>query len=214
MATTLRHGAYWTEGEVSALLQAIKTNVPMYEITRIHGRTQGAIMNMLRKIVRTYYYRDKLNSKQIQELTGLSEKSVNAVISEGPKFEKTDYIKRKTPSISKMEFPITVQRLHHIGDEYRSMRKKEIVDKYVEKFTKDIIEMAWRESSILDVSEPTTDKRRYVVYGKDIDMIPSDRIALSRGDCVTEIVIEMKRRFPDMVIIQDPLNTYILFDWN
>ena len=72
--TTLRHGAYWTEGEVSALLKAIKTNVSMYEIRNIHGRTEGAITSMLRKIASTYHYRDKLPISQIQELTGLLKK--------------------------------------------------------------------------------------------------------------------------------------------
>ena len=215
--TTLRHGAYWSEGEVSALLQAIKTNVSMYEITRIHGRTNGAIRRMLTKIASTYHFRDKLPIHQIKELTGLSEKTINIVISEGPRTGKTEYIKRKTPVISNMEFPMTVQRLHHIGDEYRAMRKKEIVNKFVEKFTNDIIEMAWNSRSIVGVSEPRKDKRRYIVHGKDMeipDRLPGDFSDLPRSDCINEIVEEMKRRFPDMVIVQDPLGTYILFDWN
>ncbi len=210
MATTLRHGAYWTEGEVSALLQAIKTNVPMYEITRIHGRTQGAIMNMLRKIVRTYYYRDKLNSKQIQELTGLSEKPVNAVISEGPKFEKTDYIKRKTPSISKMEFPIMKERLHNISAEYLASKKKEIVDNFANTITENILSKAYKLQPILGVSEPAKDKRQHIVMLKNTRISPTH----SNEYYIEDILAEMKRRFPDMVIIQDPLNTYILFDWN
>jgi hypothetical protein len=213
-----RQGAYWTESEISALLNAIKTNVSMYEIRNIHGRTEGAIISMLRKIASTYHFRDKLPISQIQELTGLSEKTVNTVISEGPRVGKTDYIKRMKPIISQtMEFPITIQRLHHIGDEYRSMRKKEIVNKFVVKFTKDIIELAWKSSSIAGVSEPNKKDRRYVVYGNDIDIdaaIGSDLVEFPRSDCVTEIVIEMKKRFPDMVIVQDPLGTYILFDWN
>lgn len=112
-----------------------------------------------------------------------------------------------------MEFPITVQRLHHIDNEYRVAKKKEVVNKFVEKFTKDIIEMAWNSHSITDVAEPAKDKRRYVVYGKDLDMSDCP-VYFEKSDCVTEIVAEMKRRFPDMVIIQDPLNTYVLFDWN
>ena len=215
--TTLRHGAYWSEGEVSALLQAIKTNDSMTVITNRHGRTEGAIRSMLRKIASTYHFRDKLPIHQIQELTGLSEKTINIVISDGPRTGKTDYIKRKAPSISNMEFPITVQRLHHIADEYRALKKKEFVNKFVEKFTNDIIEMAWNARSIVGVSEPRKDKRRYVVHGKDMeipDRLPGDFFDLPRSDCITEIVEEMKRRFPDMVIVQDPLGTYILFDWN
>ena len=63
---------------------------------------------MLRKIASTYHYRDKLPVSQIQELAGLSEKTVNTVISEGPKVGKTDYIKRVKPvTHAIMEFPIT-----------------------------------------------------------------------------------------------------------
>jgi hypothetical protein len=211
MATTLRHGAYWTEGEVSALLQAIKTNDSMTVIKNRHGRTEGAIMNMIRKIVRTYYYRDKLNSKQIQELTGLSEKPVNAVISEGPKFEKTDYIKRVKPSISNiMEFPITKERLHNISAEYLASKKKEIVDNFANTITENILSKAYKLQPILGVFEPAKDKRQHIVMLKNTRISPTH----SNEYYIEDILAEMKRRFPDMVIVQDPLNTYILFDWN
>jgi hypothetical protein len=215
MATTLRHGAYWTEGEVSALLQAIKTNDSMTVIKNRHGRTQGAIQSMLQKIASTCHFRDKLPTTQIQEVTGLSEKAVNAVISEGPKSGKTDYIKRvKTSTSNIMEFPITKERLHNISAEYLASKKKEIIGNIVKSFTETIIEIAYSRVSMLGASIPSKDQRQYVVPERVLNKMLSCGVHLDRNDCIIEIVAEMKKRFPDMVIVQDPLNTYILFDWN
>ena len=66
------------------------------------------------------------------------------------------------------------------------------------------------------VAEPAKKNRRLVVNGKDLEMkiCIVGGVWLSPEDCANAIVEEMKKRFPDMVIVQDPLGTYILFDWN
>jgi len=215
--TTLRYGAYWTEGEVSALLQSIKTKEHLSKIASIHGRSLGAITSMLRKIASTFYFRDKLPVSQIQEITGLSDKTITMVLSEGPRSGKMEHIKRMKPIIPQtMEFPITCERLHHFGAEYEMRKKKEQVDFFVNKFTEEILEKAWRSQSMEHVAEPEKKKRRLVVHGKDLEMTicTVNRVWLSPEDCSNAIVEEMKKRFPDMVIVRDPLGTYILFDWN
>ena len=115
-----------------------------------------------------------------------------------------------------MQFPITRERLHHIDVEYIPLKKKEYVDKLVNKFTEEIINRAWNSTSIEGVAEPAKHKRQFVVHGKDIDMsdMSVSEVCFDRKDCMNAIVEEMKKRVPDMVIVQDPLGTYILFDWN
>lgn len=126
---------------------------------------------------------------------------------------KTDYIKRVKLSTSNMEFPITKKRLQNISEEYVSLKKKEIVDKFVNTITETILEKAYRAHSILDVAEPPNYRRQHILRVKDID-ISDCPVDFSMSDCFIKIVAETKKRFPDMIICQDPLNTYILFDWN
>lgn len=215
--TTLRHGAYWTEGEVSALLKAIKTNVPMYEIANIHGRTNGAISSMLRKIASTYHFRDKLPISQIQEVTGLSEKTVNTVISEGPRVGKTEYIKRMKPIISQtMEFPITKDRLQNFGNEFSAICKKKVVDELVESWSTQIIEKAGMESNTIKqyLSEKAIrTSNQLCIYIEKLEL-ENPRYGHNLIYYTDDAFSKLKERFPDIAICIDPLQTYILFDWN
>ncbi len=118
-----------------------------------------------------------------------------------------------------MHFPITKDRLHHFDTEYSQLKKKEQVDFFVKKFTEEILEKAYMSASIEGVAEPAKHKRQLVVRVKeDIEEMMTictiKAVWFTREDCANAIVEEMKKRFPDMVIVRDPLGTYILFDWN
>lgn len=212
MNTTTRHGSLWTEGEISSLLYSAKTKVPIRKIANIHKRSEGAILSMLRKIARTYYYRDKLSVKQIQELISLSETAVNAVISEGPKTEKTDYIKKVVPSTTIMEFPITKDRLHNFKVEYDAHLKKQVIDRLTDDWSNKIFYQASKDTtSMLDSFVPAK-ARQLVINLKNTRLDPTQPYPNSYY--LEDLVSRMKERFPDMAISVDPLQTYVLFDWN
>lgn len=212
-----RHGSYWTESEVSALLQSIKTKEHLSNIASIHGRSLGAITSMLRKIASTYYFRDKLPVSQIQEITGLSDKTITMVLSEGPRSGKMEHIKRMKPIIPQtMEFPITKDRLQNFGNEFSAICKKKVVDELVESWSTQIIEKAGMESNTIKqyLSEKAIrTSNQLCIYIEKLEL-ENPRYGHNLIYYTDDAFSKLKERFPDIAICIDPLQTYILFDWN
>jgi hypothetical protein len=212
-----RNGASWTTGEVSDLMNSIKKRIPVTKIAYGHGRTTGAIKSMLRKVARTYYFRDRLSVDHIQELTGLSEMAIRVVISEGPTTSKTDYIARVAPRpTSTMEFPITKDRLHNFKTEYEAYLKRQVIEKTAEEWSSRIMYQASNASSeVISTSAQSEERkkkmRQHIIHIKGIRL---NQATYPFDYYFEDLFAEMKRRFPDMAIICDPLKTYILFDWN
>jgi predicted nucleic acid-binding Zn-ribbon protein len=80
-------GCKWTEAEEQELLENIKQNIGIEEIAKKHGRTQGAITARLEVIAIRLYNDNMFDIEHIEDLTGLSEKTIKDAIDKKSKNE-------------------------------------------------------------------------------------------------------------------------------
>jgi len=115
--------------------------------------------------------------------------------------------------LEKMKFPMTRQRLQKYRvDEALSAEIKKGVLEEIQKICKGVEEVVL-----------TTNERKYIYeitlpvkYG---ECLPSATTygkvtRVTHNGIVTELLEEIKNKFPDSTIVMDPLGKYILIDWS
>lgn len=71
-----RMGKAWEESEVHTLLGFIQDNKTHEEIAQAHSRTVGGIRSKLREIAATSYIEHKMPIESIENLTGLTQETI------------------------------------------------------------------------------------------------------------------------------------------
>ena len=123
-----------------------------------------------------------------------------------------------------MEGPFTCEELRNIGPRVIQVELDKFVHLIVQDIKKSIIDKA--SIGILGgVSEVSYDGRptpsKYqIIY--DTNRLSGHKLVnmnilhrhVKRPDTISNVVTQMTAIFPDMKIVVDPLQTYILFDWS
>jgi hypothetical protein len=89
-----------------------------------------------------------------------------------------------------MELPITKARLLNIDEEYRAIMKKRDLEKVLEHVTEQVMSAAYNK------------RTSFALYNTN------GRYNL------TELLVHFKKRFPDCLVVTDPLDTYLYIDWS
>jgi hypothetical protein len=80
-------GCKWTDAEEQTLLENIKHNIGIEEIAKKHSRTKGAITARLEVIAMRMYNQNIFDIEHIENLTGLSERTIKDAIDKKGKNE-------------------------------------------------------------------------------------------------------------------------------
>jgi hypothetical protein len=125
-----------------------------------------------------------------------------------------------------MEGPFTCEELRNIGPKVIQAELDKFIDLTVQDIKKSIIDKAsvGIHQSPINLSEmaygrPTPSKYQ-IIY--DTNRLSGHRLVnmsilhrhVKRPDIISNVVARMRVNFPDMKIVVDPLETYILFDWS
>jgi ATP-dependent DNA helicase PIF1 len=73
-------GKAWSDEEVMGLLKSIRAKKSIESIALEHRRTEGSIRSRLRQIAADYYFNNNMSIEDIKKYTGLSEISINDII--------------------------------------------------------------------------------------------------------------------------------------
>jgi hypothetical protein len=128
-----------------------------------------------------------------------------------------------------MDGPITREDLRNIGPRVIQAELDKLVDLIVQDIKKGIIDKAFNTLSghapidlnSMAYGRPTLssnyqikyDTNRLSGYHRLVNMNMLHK-HIKRSDTINNVVSRMRCVFPDMKIIVDPLETYILFDWS
>lgn len=115
-----------------------------------------------------------------------------------------------------MDGPITCEQLRNICKMYDDNELKKHIDSEVSRIKKEVIAYAYHQqaktSSRPGAVVAADMKNKYKAQPRLKEFEP--RLGIT-GTLVTQRVVDgLKEVFPDMRIVTDPLNTYILLDWS
>jgi len=118
-----------------------------------------------------------------------------------------------------MEFPISRARLQNIHSERQQLIKTKYIDEVVEAITEMIIANADRGGGVSTFightdAKPNTFQimlnNHNLFTRRNHNLMPSCGVQA----CIPEILQKVQKRFPDISIVLDPMNTYIYIDWS
>jgi len=113
-----------------------------------------------------------------------------------------------------MNPPFTKERLHQLNKEYIKSEVTNYIKDVTDYMSQQIINRAINTSKPCYSGADITKLRNLVFKFRDI-LEQSKRILLSpKESYIPQIIVELQIRFPDSTITVDPLNTYVIVDWN
>ncbi len=159
-------GCKWTNIEEQTLLDNIKNNIGIEEIAKKHGRTQGAITARLEVIAIRLYNDNMFDIEHIEDLTGLSERTIKDAIDKKSKCE--------------IRFPVPAYNDSEILNLKRDLQKCNEEIKELKANIKNLLELESRSKR-----DEIDDLKKQIQNMLDITNIKNDIIELKRVANIT-----------------------------
>lgn len=117
--------------------------------------------------------------------------------------------------IEKMNGPITCEQLRNICKMYDDNELKKHIESEVSRIKKEVIACAYHQQAKKSVCTGGTVYSMKNMYKGYVQFKHFEaNLGIAKG-LITQLVLDgLKEVFPDMRIVTDPLNTYILLDWS
>ena len=157
-------GCKWTDVEEQALLDNIKNKIEIDEIAKKHSRTKGAITARLEVIAIRLYNDNMFDIEHIEELTGLSERTIKEAIDKKSKNET------KFPTYNESEIINMKRDLQKCNEEIRDLKAN----------VKKLLELESRNKR-----DDIDDLKKQIQNMLDINNIKNDIIELKRVANIT-----------------------------
>jgi predicted nucleic acid-binding Zn-ribbon protein len=147
-------GCKWTDAEEQELLDNIKNNIGIEEIAKKHSRTKGAITARLEVIAIRLYNDNMFDIEHIEDLTGLSEKTIKDAIDKKGKNE------RKFPTYNNDSEIINLKKdLQKCNEEIRELKAnvKKLLELESRNKRDDIDDLKKQIQNMLDITNIKND---------------------------------------------------------
>ena len=146
-------GCKWTDIEEQTLLDNIKNKIDIDEIARKHSRTKGAITARLEVIAIRLYNDNMFAIEHIEELTGLSERTIKEAIDKKSKNET------KFPTYNESEIINMKRDLQKCNEEIRDLKAnvKKLLELESRNKRDDIDDLKKQIQNMLDITNIKND---------------------------------------------------------
>ena len=146
-------GCKWTDIEEQTLLDNIKNKIEIDEIAKKHSRTKGAITARLEVIAIRLYNDNMFDIEHIEELTGLSERTIKEAIDKKSKNET------KFPTYNESEIINMKRDLQKCNEEIRDLKAnvKKLLELESRNKRDDIDDLKKQIQNMLDITNIKND---------------------------------------------------------
>ena len=146
-------GCKWTDIEEQTLLDNIKNKIEIDEIAKKHSRTKGAITARLEVIAIRLYNDNMFDIEHIEELTGLSERTIKEAIDKKSKNET------KFPIYNESEIINMKRDLQKCNEEIRDLKAnvKKLLELESRNKRDDIDDLKKQIQNMLDITNIKND---------------------------------------------------------
>jgi hypothetical protein len=115
-----------------------------------------------------------------------------------------------------MDGPITCEQLRNICKIYDDNEVNKHIENEVTRIKKEVIRCAYAQSvvSSVDILSGTSYSMKNMYKAEVLFKQFRPNLGITYAVTTQRVVDGLKEVFPDMRIVTDPLNTYILLDWS